>query len=361
DFAGDGGQKVMLGFGDVPDMGDLSAEQTFLAVPRGADRKPGDDGQYGVALRVFVPAINNTEVGFYYMNYHSRVPVVSAQTGTVEGATAAGTIAAVTPDIITQVVVDGGNPTSAIGAYSPVIGQPAATAIAGSSALGYAQGGVPGAMAGGAQAGQAFATDALAKSSRYIIEYPEDIKLYGMSFNTQLESIGASLSGEYSYRNDVPLQMDDIELLLAALSPLGGAALDNQIGVYGLNTYIPGYIEKDVSQVQMTMAKTFGPTLGADQFVIVGEAGMTYVHNMPGKSELRLDGPGTYVTGNPRQSQPGGAHAGKPAEGYDVFADQDSWGYRVVTKMDFNDAIGAVTLSPRIAWSHDVDGNSPGP
>jgi hypothetical protein len=29
--------------------------------------------------------------------------------------------------------------------------------------------------------------------------------------------------------------------------------------------------------------------------------------------------------------------------------------------MDFNNAIGAVTLSPRIAWSHDVDGNSPGP
>ena len=33
----------------------------------------------------------------------------------------------------------------------------------------------------------------------------------------------------------------------------------------------------------------------------------------------------------------------------------------MVGKLDFNNAIGAVTLSPRVAWQHDVNGNSPGP
>ena len=163
------------------------------------------------------------------------------------------------------------------------------------------------------------------------------------------------------------MQIDDIELLVAAMSPLGvinPAVLDNQITngtAASLSTYIPGYIEKDVSQLQMTMTKLFGPTFGADQFVMVGEAGVTHVHNMPSKSNMRLESAGTYVTGNPAQAAPGGVHAGKDAESSDVFADDTSWGYRMVAKLDFNNAIGAVTLSPRIAWSHDVDGNTPGP
>jgi hypothetical protein len=182
-----------------------------------------------------------------------------------------------------------------------------------------------------------------------------------------LDSIGASLQGEYSYHQDAPLQIDDVELLVAALSPLGGinpAFLDNQITngtAVPLSTYVRGYEEKDVSQLQMTMTKLFGPTFGADQFVMVGEAGVTHVHGMPSKSDMRFESAGTYVTGNSNQADPGGAHAGKPAESSDAFADDTSWGYRLVGKMDFNNAIGAVTLSPRIAWAHDVEGNTPGP
>jgi hypothetical protein len=205
------------------------------------------------------------------------------------------------------------------------------------------------------------ATDAYAKTARYVIEYPEDIQLLGVSFNTQLDSIGVALQGEYSYRKDAPLQVDDVELLLAALSPLGSAYLDNQVGAFGLSTYIPGYIEKDLSQVQVTATKTFGPTFGADQFTLVGEVGLTHVHNMPDKDKLRLESAGTYVSGNPSQASATGAHGGLPAEPDDAFADADSWGYRAVAKLDFNNAIGAVTLSPRIAWAHDVDGNSPNP
>ena len=104
---------------------------------------------------------------------------------------------------------------------------------------------------------------------------------------------------------------------------------------------------------------------------------------MPSKNELRLESPATYVSGNttpvdvvltlptnpptviplPGQGPPLSAiaHPGKPAEPSSAFADQTSWGYRAVAKLDYNNAIGAVTLSPRIAWAHDVDGNSPNP
>jgi hypothetical protein len=43
------------------------------------------------------------------------------------------------------------------------------------------------------------------------------------------------------------------------------------------------------------------------------------------------------------------------------FADDFSWGYRLVSRFDYNNAIGAWTVSPRLGWSHDVSGTTPGP
>ena len=116
----------------------------------------------------------------------------------------------------------------------------------------------------------------------------------------------------------------------------------------------------------MTATKLFGPTFWANQFALVGEAGLTHVHGMPSKDKMRLDGPGTPVSGNPNHAlsktvYPLAAHPGKTAEPGDAFADATSWGYRIVGKLDYNNAIGSVTLSPRIAWAHDVNGNTPGP
>lgn len=390
DFVGEGGDKVMLGWGDVDDQGNLPAESTFMAVPRASNIYADDSGQYGFAMRVFAPGLNDTEFGFYYMNYHSRLPVISSWTGDSDGFTAAGTISAVTPTIIGTVIGAGGDPTAAIATYAPVIGAEAATAIAGSTAMAYAASGGDAATAGaaGGTAATAYATDAYAKTANYQVEYPEDIKLYGVSFNTLLQKTGIALQGEISYRQDVPLQLDDIELLLATLEPLGiakvlGPAADSPldptysqfatITPYDINVlnggesvYIPGYDLFDVTQVQMTGTKLFGPILGASQFAFVSEVGVTHVHNMPSKDEMRLDGPGTPTSGNLNHSldtdiYPLAAHEGKDAEPAGAYADSTSWGYRMVAKLDYNNAIGAVTLSPRIAWAHDVSGTTPGP
>ena len=59
-----------------------------------------------------------------------------------------------------------------------------------------------------------------AATADYFLVYPEDIKLFGASFNTQLGRTGIALQGEVSHRSDVPLQVDDVELLYAALTPL---------------------------------------------------------------------------------------------------------------------------------------------
>jgi len=43
------------------------------------------------------------------------------------------------------------------------------------------------------------------------------------------------------------------------------------------------------------------------------------------------------------------------------FADDFSWGYRLITRFQYNNAIGPWSVAPRVAWAQDVDGNTPGP
>ena len=79
DFAGDGGTHVFLGAGASPDLPPFpffvtDTSRPFLAVPRERDRDADSTGQYGAALRWFVPGLNGTEFGFYFLNYHSRPP-----------------------------------------------------------------------------------------------------------------------------------------------------------------------------------------------------------------------------------------------------------------------------------------------
>ena len=76
DFAAKGGEKVYLGFGAIADTAALGA------ILRGTDLEPKNAGQYGVNLRWLAENFHQTEFGLFYMNYHSRLPMVSARTPT---------------------------------------------------------------------------------------------------------------------------------------------------------------------------------------------------------------------------------------------------------------------------------------
>jgi hypothetical protein len=378
DFAGDGGELVYLGFGtspDTPPYPDPSDPlRPFLGVPRESSVEPDDGGEYGLAFRWLVPSLGDTEFGFYYANYHSRLPTINARTGTIAGAQTAGAIGGAAMPIVvatqTWLALNPGDIPGAVAAGTTagvLAGAPqgASTAISFSSATG---GDVT-------QTTTAFATDAYAQTANYRIEYPEDIKLYGISFNSQIGTTGLAVQGELSYRQDAPLQIDDAELLFAALQPVnpafsmgpGSSQITTFSGIdYSLmfDTAIPGIIFEDTTQFQTTFTKIWAQALGADQILLLWEGAVTHIPDMPSTSELRLESAGTYTSGNPYHqdpANPGAAHAGKAAELPEFFADSSSWGYRLVTRFQYNNAIGAITLSPRLAWGQDVSGNSPGP
>ncbi len=292
DFASPGGNTVLLGFGE-PGIGD---NPTFgganipvgTAVPRQQDRDAKDSGQFGFAFRWFEPKLNDTEFGFYFTRLHSRLPLISALTGT---------------------------------------------------AIGLADGNY-------------------AASARYFREFPEDIDTYGFSFNAELGAGGLALQGEVSYRTDQPLQMDDVELLLAALTPVSAALFgQNQIGIFGFDEEITGYKRKDMVQAQMTGTKILGPKLGADQMVVLGEVGFTHIQDIEDKDVLRYEASGTYTSG----TQFFTAAGIQPETQINGFPDPWSWGYRLVVRSEHNNVIGPVGFLPQIAWAHDVNGTTPVP
>lgn len=81
DFAGDGCGPVSLA-GQAPD---FVAVEAGLIAPRIGDQEPDDTDQFGVAMRWYVPALNDSELGFYYIRYHNRLPMVSGVTAAEVG------------------------------------------------------------------------------------------------------------------------------------------------------------------------------------------------------------------------------------------------------------------------------------
>ena len=407
DYAGPGADKAVIALPglDLGDMG-LTAENNpftifsntsvagafsaltaedpdFLIAPRREDREPDDSGQWGLAVRYLAEALNNTEFGFYYMNHHSRLPVVGAHTGTAADAGAglltAGTIGAAGPTAVRELVM-GAVARALAAARCP---SPQHSLECGELAMRVQQETTAKLSELVAGAAGAAGIDAYADQGYYFLEYPEDIQLFGVSFSTELGASGWALQGEYSYRRDAPLQFAERKVFADALAPFTGlpACIAGKVpgliaggltpqqaqgrasqlcigenaaaGLYDTDTV--GYTRRNVSQVQATATRVFGPNaLGADATVFLAEAALMRVHDMPGGKGVAAEdlGPGDM----PLESPAGGTHAEGEAD-----ADATSWGYRLAARLDYNNAIGAVNLYPYTQFAHDVNGNSPAP
>ena len=231
DFGSPGGQRVFLGFGAFSDLGvdfrPLGGPyiSDFQSVNRLPDHKPPDAGQYGVKFKLNLPNLNHgTELGFYFLNYTSRLPVVSAQTGSQAGfGNAFGAINAIGG---AAQALAAGLPFAAAVAVGAAAGQQRATQLGGnlsaSAATQYATIGANTLLAGGNVTAQASNIGAYeyGKTAGYYEEFPRNIKMLGVSFNTQVQKTGTAVQGEVTYRHGVPLQVDDVELLYASLTPI---------------------------------------------------------------------------------------------------------------------------------------------
>lgn len=387
DIAGAGGQYAMLSFAKQPEDPEqiyASADNdddplSLLGAPasrtllRVGDIEPEDGGQYGISFRYFAESLNNgTELAFYFANYHARIPSVSAF---------AADATCIDPD------------ASDVTALLPCFQDPAALAAG---------------LAGGQLTPD---SDPLPVDTvRLALDYPEDIKLYGFSFNTTVGDL--ALSGEYSYRSNLPVQIQAVDLVYAGLQPafpeqdvdVAGAAVipgrrsavadyfstlfrGNRVSPDGTlngeaNYYIPGFERQKVHQLQFTLLNTSGGAnwFNASQIITIFEFGGTLFPDMPALNQLQFNGAETNThisTGadnnsngfdsaefgdacqNAPNSQDSCRQNPTPAP-LDHFPTEFSWGFRAVALFRYQNAIFGANVEPLLGVFHDVKGIAPG-
>jgi len=216
----------------------------------------------------------------------------------------------------------------------------------------------------------------------YQIAYPEDIQISGISFATSTEG-GASISGEVSYKPDMPLQWNAFELILAGNGAPYSRLYQQRAEEAGGATALYGEIAEgfdtfDMWQAQMTFIKFYDRALGADRIALVGEIGATYVDGLPDTDDARYGRSGAYGIGNndgvyaaagdtnfcSAETVGGAANSGRNANtDYctdDGYVTELSGGIRLRAKMDFNNAFAGVNVSPMLSLAYDK-GNGPEP
>ena len=406
DTLGDGGRYTMLGFGKPPEdpedqyrpylntvvqhPGDGTTEDGagLLGARQGstiyrnyneeAKRAPRNTGQYGFALKTFLESINNgTDLTFYYANYHSRIPSVSVIAAQATCIPAPSFI----PGTTTQ------DPVANLANYAV--------------ACGYNGPGMP-------ATGNPLPTDTMS----LFAEYPENIHMFGVSFNTTVGDF--AWSGEYVYRPNLPIQINTVDLIFAGLQP----ALPRQdyslqaATIPGRRTglpdfmmqyrnpgcepdcvtpgqYIAGFERMKIGELGTTLLKTIGGSnpIGASQITLLAEAGMTHVIGMPAFDKLQFVGgnvethPSTGADGswgvNPvdvrtdpndpstnrnRVTDPAGTALlqNPQAEGRGNFGTRFSWGYRFVNLNRWDSLLFGANIESLFGFFHDVNGTAPG-
>jgi len=400
DFVTPGGTQQFIGFGAYSDQGvdfrPLGGQliPNFWATPRAPDVTPKHSGQGGLALRFHLPNLGSgTEISLYAVQYASRTPVVSSRSGTPTGiGNAVG--AATTVGAVAKGLAAGLPEATAIQVATGAGLQAAAQAggnISAQTLASYATIGANTYLAGGDINGQAaaLANHEYIETNQFFAEYPDKLQTFAVSFNTVLGTSGVTLAGELDYRHNTPLQYDGSEIVFAAgtalesaLLPLQGLALPgvctaafptltdcgqlaNNKTPYGPSAYIQGWGRYDVYQLELNATKNLPPMLGAQQVVMLLEAGMTDVPSLPGKTTggpngngLLLAGAGNNLPGNAAVAFANGASGGA-VEPLDRFADQYSWGYVALLSFEYPSAIGPWNLNPKFIWKQDIKGTSP--
>jgi len=371
------------------------------------DENPEDlANNYGLKFSYNAEWLNNgTNLGFYYANYTSRIPIISvfsADEACSKNSTNTVEFLGDCPDI-------------------PLLHSPANDP-------------------GGATS-SALPLD----SVKIQLEYPKNVQMLGFSFNTSFGDV--SFQGEAAYRPHDPLQVDIVDLVFAGLGPTltnchlapgcsgstagSGTQADGTTGVYPSSNYttangagaFPDTFDLAVGHLPgsgrsfpnfivpyrggtlgtnpansyirgwetfKTLSLDFGATyvegntdftarlLGADQVIWLPEIGFRYV-DIPHLEELALAVPGTYTsptagadgsgadgsrqacsTNQACQFGPDGLRFNPHQAPLNLYPTKFSGGLGFVWLIRWENVVPDIAIAPQIIFKHDLFGHSPG-
>lgn len=358
--------------GDTPQL--ISSSSTSVRVPPAFENAPDPGTQGGIRINWFAEDLNDgTDLGFYALNYHSRLPY-SQITATDRSC------------IRDRIDLPDGQdlPGPFQDIVNTVFDLTGATLTADGATAFAACGGFNGSLNPTGTGQEPIPIETLGVE----LAYPEDIHMFGMSFNTQVGKW--SLAGEYAFRPNMPLQVSIADVIFAGLQP---ALPDEDIflvagTVPSARNAIPDYLETryrgntvtagqeidgwerfKVHQIDFTGIRVFSSSnpVGADQIILLTELAVTHIQDFPDRDELQLEGGGPNCT----HYSPGADGTGSggvadtrrlnPTQARGCFADETSAGYRILARFQYNNALFGWTVNPVFALFHDFYNTAPFP
>ncbi|MBF7731469.1 DUF1302 domain-containing protein [Pseudomonas sp. N040] len=255
-----------------------------------------DGGQWGANAKYIVEELNSTEFGVYFINYHTKEPLINSNFGDYTAV-----------------------PDPGLGALYPV-----------------------------------FATIDLLGAINAQREYVEDVRMYGFSFSTSAGD--NSYFGEIAYRPNMPIGISTSDDMLGdtiAQAPnvvSGGTALVGGQDV-GLGDSLSNYKRVEMYNYSIGSIQNWGPALGFNSLFSVAEvAGVSYRGDS--LQYTAYDGSNRYFSGAQN------AEYLDVDNSRDNQINRNAYSYTLLAQGTWNDVFAGVNLSPNVAWKHDFEGNS---
>jgi len=317
--------------------------RTFMRAP---NRDANSQGEFGISASYFNPDLNNTTLGLYYRNLHSRLPIF--------GSIAAQQSCAANDSNAAQAALDCHGFASV-----PAVGL------------------------------EPLPVDTV----KYFLEYPSNIHSLGFNFSTSLGDV--AWSGEAVFRPNQPLQVDPLDVGFAALQPafpvqtislaavdIPGrrvAAPDYLYTQFLKQTVTPGqtihgYVRRETLNYQTSFLYSGGASdnpFGATAVTALVEFGAFQILSLPDIDSLQIAGPGTTThhsagvdgsgTPNTQQQASSAADRQNPTSETKGFATDFSYGARSLFVLEYDDVLRGVNLSPALAYFQDIGGTAPLP
>lgn len=322
---------------------------TSFSLNRAPNNEPGDAGQYGIALYWLLDQYfdNPISLNFFHANYHSRLPSVSAYAADAACHRREGN----------DLGVDAADAVTFATVCPFLLQSPGPDTF-----------------------------DALPlETGQYFLDYAEDIKLWGVSFDA--EAFNLALQGELVYRENQPVQVDLEDVLFTAFQPifprqtieLGIATLaDSEIaiptfleayrgqtpGETAPGSYVQGYERLKTVHSTLGVTKITGASslFGANEAVYLLEVSGNWIPELPSLDRVQFEGPGTHTHFSPGIADTGNALKINPiSNGRDGYVTDFAFGYRFAGFLRYTDVIlPGLALRPLVIFAHDVQGVAPG-
>jgi hypothetical protein len=271
-------------------------------VHRAPDVEADDGGEFGLSLR-YTFAQLGTDVRAYAMNYHSRAFMLRGINANVGGT---------------------------FGVLNPITGN--------------------------------FSRLTDPNGVRYALIYPEDIHLYGLSFDTR-RGQATRVFGEVSYRPNQPLSINLADVADAFVARNPNSILNRPASGKNALALPPGanfdaYDRYGVTTATLGLNQGLPGILGAQRIVFGFELGWSHVASLPDTNVIRYGRSDAYGVAAVPGSACTDSYPGKTCA-HDGFVTKNAWGYRTRLSVTYADTfLAGAAITPSFSIAHDVDGYS---